>query len=168
MLQAFEHWFATLFYEDELQTRGSTLPRHGAMKRSRTAICTATGTLAWTSRKPAGALKWDFIIVHESRHEWFANNITYRIADMWVHEEVLPITAKDFTRIPLPERTRDAYIRGCQSLIHTGPIVQVYYNIRDSRAPSVCITKAATCCTHHPPDRGRRRKMALNTAQAEP
>jgi aminopeptidase N len=32
-------------------------------------------------------LKWDFIIVHESGHEWFANNITSKdIADMWVHE----------------------------------------------------------------------------------
>jgi aminopeptidase N len=32
-------------------------------------------------------LKWDFIIVHESGHEWFGNNITTKdIADMWVHE----------------------------------------------------------------------------------
>src|SRR2546425_11218722 len=32
-------------------------------------------------------LKWDFIIVHESAHEWFGNNITAKDnADMWVHE----------------------------------------------------------------------------------
>jgi aminopeptidase N len=32
-------------------------------------------------------LKWDFIIVHESGHEWFGNNITSRdLADMWIHE----------------------------------------------------------------------------------
>ncbi len=32
-------------------------------------------------------LLWDFIIVHESAHEWFGNNITTRdIADSWVHE----------------------------------------------------------------------------------
>jgi aminopeptidase N len=32
-------------------------------------------------------LKFDFIIIHESGHEWFANNITYKdIADMWIHE----------------------------------------------------------------------------------
>ncbi len=32
-------------------------------------------------------MKWDFIIVHESGHEWFGNNITAKdIADMWVHE----------------------------------------------------------------------------------
>lgn len=30
---------------------------------------------------------WDFIIVHETAHEWFGNNITSKdIADMWVHE----------------------------------------------------------------------------------
>lgn len=32
-------------------------------------------------------LKWDFIIIHESAHEWFGNSITSAdIADMWIHE----------------------------------------------------------------------------------
>ncbi len=32
-------------------------------------------------------LTWDYIIVHESAHEWFGNNITTNdMADMWVHE----------------------------------------------------------------------------------
>lgn len=32
-------------------------------------------------------LKWDFIIIHESGHEWFGNSITAAdIADMWIHE----------------------------------------------------------------------------------
>lgn len=32
-------------------------------------------------------LSWDYIIVHESAHEWFGNNITTNdIADSWVHE----------------------------------------------------------------------------------
>jgi aminopeptidase N len=32
-------------------------------------------------------LKWDFIVVHESGHEWYGNNLTtYDLADMWVHE----------------------------------------------------------------------------------
>ena len=31
--------------------------------------------------------KFDFIIIHESAHEWFANNITDEdVADMWIHE----------------------------------------------------------------------------------
>lgn len=32
-------------------------------------------------------LKWDFIIIHETGHEWFGNSITASdIADMWIHE----------------------------------------------------------------------------------
>ncbi len=32
-------------------------------------------------------LKWDFIIIHETGHEWFGNSITAAdIADMWIHE----------------------------------------------------------------------------------
>lgn len=32
-------------------------------------------------------LKWDFIIIHESAHEWYGNSITAAdIADMWIHE----------------------------------------------------------------------------------
>jgi aminopeptidase N len=32
-------------------------------------------------------LKFDFIIVHESAHEWWGNNVTSKdIADMWIHE----------------------------------------------------------------------------------
>src|SRR5216683_666259 len=32
-------------------------------------------------------LQWDFIIVHESAHEWWGNNISAQDhADMWVHE----------------------------------------------------------------------------------
>src|SRR5690606_5106324 len=32
-------------------------------------------------------LKWDFILIHESGHEWFGNSITTEeVADMWVHE----------------------------------------------------------------------------------
>ncbi|RAV27851.1 M1 family metallopeptidase [Sinomicrobium soli] len=31
--------------------------------------------------------KWDFIIIHETGHEWFGNSITSSdIADMWIHE----------------------------------------------------------------------------------
>lgn len=34
-----------------------------------------------------GGEKWDFIIVHESAHEWFGNNITANdLGDVWIHE----------------------------------------------------------------------------------
>ncbi len=43
-------------------------------------------------------LKWDYIIVHESGHEWFANNITSKdIADMWIHEGITDYSETLFT-----------------------------------------------------------------------
>jgi aminopeptidase N len=35
----------------------------------------------------AGGLKFDFIIIHESAHEWWGNAVTAKdVADMWIHE----------------------------------------------------------------------------------
>jgi aminopeptidase N len=35
----------------------------------------------------AVGLKFDFIIIHESAHEWWGNSVTMKdIADMWIHE----------------------------------------------------------------------------------
>jgi hypothetical protein len=50
-------------------------------------------------------LKWDFIIVHESAHEWWANNITYKdMADMWIHESFANYAENLFTGILIMER----------------------------------------------------------------
>jgi aminopeptidase N len=42
----------------------------------------------YRGRAPSEAgLKFDFIIVHESAHEWWGNSVTNRdVADMWIHE----------------------------------------------------------------------------------
>lgn len=38
-------------------------------------------------------LNWDYIIIHESGHEWFGNSITAKdIADMWIHESFTSYT----------------------------------------------------------------------------
>lgn len=54
------------------------------------------GAIAYGNRYRPGYLgkdyynagtKWDYIIIHESAHEWWGNNVTTKdIADMWVHE----------------------------------------------------------------------------------
>jgi aminopeptidase N len=91
MLQAFEHWFGPYpFYEDSyklveapylgMEHQSSVTYGNGFKNGYRGRDLSGTG---W-------GLKFDFIIIHESGHEWFANNITYKdIADMWIHEDKL-------------------------------------------------------------------------------
>lgn len=88
MLEAFEHWFGPYpFYEDGfklvevpylgMEHQSSVTYGNGYQNGYRGMDLSGTG---WGK-------KFDFIIIHESGHEWFANNITYKdIADMWVHE----------------------------------------------------------------------------------
>ena len=74
--------------------RGRLQAARGAEHRAwstRAPSRTATGIQnGYRKRDGSGTglgLKWDFIIVHESAHEWFGNNITAKDnADMWVHE----------------------------------------------------------------------------------
>ena len=88
MLEAFEHWFGPYpFYEDSYKL--VEVPYFGMEHQS--SVTYGNGYRNGYNRNDVSGTGWgynfDFIIVHESGHEWFANNITYKdIADMWVHE----------------------------------------------------------------------------------
>ena len=88
MLKAFEYWFGPYaFYEDGYQLIDA--PHSGMEHQS--AVAYGNGyKFGYGGRDGSGTglgMKWDFIIVHESGHEWFGNNITTKdLADMWVHE----------------------------------------------------------------------------------
>jgi len=88
MLAAFEHWFGPYpFYEDGYKL--VEVPYLGMEHQSSVTYGNgfANGYRGTDLSKSGWGLKFDFIIIHESAHEWFANNITYEdIADMWVHE----------------------------------------------------------------------------------
>ena len=88
MLHAFEYWFGPYpFYEDSYKLVEA--PHLGMEHQSATAYGNKfqNGYLGRDLSGTGWGLKWDFIIVHESGHEWFANNITSKdVADMWVHE----------------------------------------------------------------------------------
>src|SRR5690606_3298153 len=73
-------------------------------------------------------LKWDFIIVHESGHEWFANNITYKdIADMWVHEGFTSYSESLFVDYHYGKKAGEDYVIGCRKSIKNDiPIIGVY------------------------------------------
>ena len=88
MLKAFEHWFGPYpFYEDGYKL--VEVPYLGMEHQSSVTYGNGyqNGYRGYDVSGSGWGLKFDFIIIHESGHEWFANNITYRdIADMWVHE----------------------------------------------------------------------------------
>ena len=88
MLRCFEHWFGPYpFYEDGYKLVES--PHLGMEHQSAVAYGNGfqNGYRGMDLSGSGWGLKWDFIIVHESAHEWFGNNITSKdLADMWVHE----------------------------------------------------------------------------------
>ncbi|WP_448702281.1 M1 family metallopeptidase [Mucilaginibacter sp. AW1-3] len=88
MLKAFEYWFGPYpWYEDGYKLVET--PHLGMEHQSAVAYGNKFGN-GYLGRDLSGTgwgLKWDYIVVHESGHEWFGNNITSKdIADMWIHE----------------------------------------------------------------------------------
>ena len=88
VMEAFEFWFGPYpFYEDSYKL--VQVPYLGMEHQSSVTYGNQfkKGYLGGDLSGTGWGLKWDYIIVHESGHEWFANNITYKdIADMWIHE----------------------------------------------------------------------------------
>jgi aminopeptidase N len=88
MMKSFEHWFGPYpFYEDGYQLIDAS---HTGMEHQSAVSYGNRYKFGYMGRDMSGngwGLKWDFIIIHESGHEWFGNNITSNdLADMWVHE----------------------------------------------------------------------------------
>ena len=88
MIEAFEHWFGPYpFYEDSFKM--VEVPYLGMEHQSSITYGNKfqNGYLGRDLSGTGWGLKFDYIIIHEGGHEWFANNITYKdVADMWVHE----------------------------------------------------------------------------------
>ena len=129
MLEAFEYWFGPYpFYEDGFQMVQS--PHLGMEHQSAIAYGNQfkNGYLGRDLSGTGWGLKWDFIIVHESGHEWFANNITTKdIADMWVHEGFTNYSETLFTEYFYGKKAGDEYNYGIRKGIKNDiPIIGPY------------------------------------------
>lgn len=129
MLEAFEYWFGPYpFYEDGFQLVQS--PHLGMEHQSAIAYGNKfmNGYLGRDLSGSGWGLKWDFIIVHESGHEWFANNITTKdIADMWVHEGFTNYSETLFTEYFYGKKAGDEYNYGIRKNIQNDiPIIGTY------------------------------------------
>ena len=129
MLKAFEHWFGPYpFYADGYKLVQA--PYLGMEHQSATAYGNQfkNGYLGTDLSGTGWGLKWDFIIVHESGHEWFANNITTKdIADMWVHEGFTNYSETLFTEYYYGKTAGEDYVIGLRKNIENDvPIIGSY------------------------------------------
>ena len=129
MMKAFEYWLGPYpFYKDGYKLVEA--PHLGMEHQSATAYGNdyQNGYLGRDLSGSGWGLKWDFIIVHESGHEWFANNITTKdIADMWVHEGFTNYSETLFTEYYYGKEAATAYITGIRrNIANDIPIIGPY------------------------------------------
>ncbi len=131
MMKAFEYWFGPYpFYEDGYKLVDA--PHLGMEHQSATAYGNGyqNGYHGTDLSESGWGLKWDFIIVHESGHEWFANNITTKdIADMWVHEGFTNYSETLFTDYWYGKEAGNAYVQGTRKLIQNDIPIIGHYNV---------------------------------------
>ena len=129
MLEAFEHWFGPYpFYEDSFKL--VEVPYLGMEHQSSITYGNQyqNGYLGRDLSRTGWGLKFDFIIVHEAGHEWFANSITYKdIADMWVHEGFTAYSENLFLDYHFGKEASADYVIGTRANIKNDrPIIGVY------------------------------------------
>ena len=129
MLSCFEHWFGPYpFYEDSYKLVET--PHLGMEHQSAVAYGNKfrNGYLGRDLSNSGWGLKWDYIIVHESGHEWFGNNITSKdIADMWIHESFTDYSETLFVECQYGKDAADEYVTGLRASIQNRtPIIGSY------------------------------------------
>ncbi|WP_245542560.1 M1 family metallopeptidase [Segetibacter koreensis] len=133
MLKAFEYWFGPYpFYEDGYKL--IDVPHNGMEHQS----AVAYGNLykpGYRQRDVSGTgwgMKWDFIIVHESGHEWFGNNITSKdIADMWIHEGFTNYSETLFVEYMYGKEAANEYNAGSRKSIKNDRPVIAHYGVNE-------------------------------------
>lgn len=129
MLEAFEHWFGPYpFYEDGFKL--VEVPYLGMEHQSSVTYGNQykKGYLGADLSGTGWGLKFDFIIIHEAGHEWFANSITYKdIADMWIHESFTNYSESLFLEYHYGKEASAEYVVGCRKNIKNDrPIIGKY------------------------------------------
>ena len=130
MMKAFEHWFGKYpFYKDGYKL--VEVPYLGMEHQSSVTYGNKyqNGYLGRDLSGTGWGLKFDFIIIHESGHEWFANNITYKdAADMWIHESFTAYSENLFLDYYYGKEASAAYVIGTRKSIQNDiPIIGQYH-----------------------------------------
>lgn len=128
-LEAFEHWFGKYpFYEDSYKLVTVSYP---GMEHQSSVTYGNWFRNGYLQRDPCGCgvgFKFDFIIVHESAHEWFGNNISMKdTADMWIHEGFANYAENLFVEYHFGKKDAEDYVVGTRrSIRNDQPIIGTY------------------------------------------
>ena len=129
MLQCFEYWFGKYpFYEDSYKLVEA--PYLGMENQSNIAYGNKyiNGYHGSDLSASGWGLKWDFIIIHESAHEWWGNSITSKdIADMWIHESFANYAETLYTEWLFGKEAGNEYCIGTRKrILNDKPIIGPY------------------------------------------
>lgn len=129
MLHCFEYWMGPYpFYEDGYKLVEA--PFLGMEHQSAVAYGNEykMGYRGHDRSNTGVGLLFDFIIVHESGHEWFGNNITAKdIADNWIHEGFTTYTEALFAECAFGKEKAFAYTRGeWKNIRNDKPVIGTY------------------------------------------
>ncbi len=129
MLKCFEYWFGKYpFYKDSYKLIEA--PFLGMEHQSGVAYGNKY-QMGYSGRDLSGTgwgLKWDFLIIHESGHEWFGNSITSKdLADMWIHESFTNYSETLYTECQYGRKAADEYVQGIRkNILNDKPIIAPY------------------------------------------
>jgi len=133
MMKAFEHWFGPYpFYEDSFKL--VEVPYLGMEHQSSVTYGNKymNGYLGSDLSGTGWGLKFDFIIIHEAGHEWFANNITnVDIADMWIHESFTAYSESLFLDYYYGKQASSEYVIGTRRGIQNDRPLIGHYNVNN-------------------------------------
>ncbi len=133
-LKAFEYWFGPYpFYQDSFKL--VEVPYLGMEHQSSVTYGNGyqNGYRGYDLSQSGWGLKFDFIIVHEAGHEWFANSITnIDIADMWIHEGFTAYSENLFLDYHFGTKASNEYVIGTRKNIQNDRPIIGYYDVNHS------------------------------------
>lgn len=129
MIEAFEYWYGPYpFYEDGYKL--IHVPYLGMEHQSSVTYGNGfvNGYLGNDLSESGWGLKFDFILIHESAHEWFANSITnHDVADMWIHEGFTCYSETLYLDYHFGKKASSEYVIGLRNkIVNDRPIIGTY------------------------------------------
>jgi aminopeptidase N len=133
MMRCFEHWFGPFpWYADGYKLVEA--PHLGMEHQAAVAYGNhyQNGYLGRDLSHTGLGLLWDFIVVHESAHEWFGNNISVQDhADMWVHEGFANYAENLYTECLAGPGAGAQYVIGTRRNIRNDRPIVAQYGVND-------------------------------------